>query len=68
MEKLVVCPILVLPFEALSPQLIGGSLGGQVGVRGVDPNLVPETASELEFGLDLGLLENQGNTGSYLLQ
>ena len=46
-------------FEALSPQLIGGSLGGQVGTRGVDPNLVPETASELEFGLDLGVLDNR---------
>lgn len=46
-------------FEALSPQLIGGRLGGQVGTRGVDPNLVPETAQELEFGLDLGLLNNR---------
>ena len=46
-------------FEALSPQLIGGNLGGQVGTRGVDPNLVPETAREIEFGLDLAMFENR---------
>ena len=45
-------------FESLTPQLIGGSLGGQVGTRGVDPDLEPETASELEFGLDAGLFGN----------
>lgn len=45
-------------FESLTPQLIGGNLGGQVGTRGVDPNLVPETAQELEFGVDLALLNN----------
>jgi TonB-dependent starch-binding outer membrane protein SusC len=42
-------------FESLTPQLIGGQLGGQVGTRGVDPNLVPETAQEIEIGIDLGL-------------
>ncbi|MEM6633044.1 MAG: SusC/RagA family TonB-linked outer membrane protein [Bacteroidota bacterium] len=46
-------------YESLSSQLIGGNLGGQVGTRGVDPNLEPETASELEFGLDLGLFNNR---------
>ena len=45
-------------FESLTPQLIGGSLGGQVSVRGVDPNLEPETASELEFGLDASFFGN----------
>ena len=45
-------------FESLTPQLIGGSLGGQVSTRGVDPNLEPETASELEFGLDAGFFGN----------
>jgi TonB-linked SusC/RagA family outer membrane protein len=45
-------------FESLTPQLIGGNLGGQVGTRGVDPNLVPETAQELEFGVDLALFNN----------
>jgi TonB-linked SusC/RagA family outer membrane protein len=46
-------------FESLSSTLIGGQLGGVVGTRGVDPDLVPETASEIELGLDLGLLENR---------
>ena len=46
-------------FESLTPQLIGGQIGTQVGTRGVDPNLVPETAQELEFGVDLGLLNNR---------
>ncbi len=46
-------------YESLSPQLIGGGLGGQVGSRGVDPNLAPETASEFEFGLDAGFLNER---------
>ena len=46
-------------FEALSPQLIGGNLGGQVGTRGVDPDLVPETAREIEFGIDAALFNNR---------
>lgn len=46
-------------FESLVPQLIGGQLGGQVGTRGVDPNLVPETAQEIEFGIDLGLFDDK---------
>lgn len=46
-------------FESLAPQLIGGRLGGQVGTRGVDPNLVPETAQEIEFGLDFGLVDDR---------
>lgn len=46
-------------FEALDPQIIGGQLGGQVAARGVDPNLKPETAAELEFGLDLGLFNSR---------
>jgi len=46
-------------FESLTPQLIGGKLGGQVGTRAVDPDLVPETAAELEFGIDLGFFNNR---------
>lgn len=46
-------------FESLTPQLIGGSLGGQVGARAIDPNLEPETAKEIEFGIDAGLLDNR---------
>lgn len=46
-------------YESLTPQLIGGSLGAQVGSRAIDPNLEPETASEIEFGLDAGLLDGR---------
>ncbi len=46
-------------FEALNGQVIGGSLGAQVGTRGVDPNLRPETASEFEIGLDAGFIDNR---------
>lgn len=46
-------------FESLTPQLIGGYLGGMVGTRGVDPNLRPETAAELEVGFDLSLFDNR---------
>lgn len=46
-------------FESLSPQLVGGSLGGQVGTRAVDPNLVPETSREIEFGIDASFWDNR---------
>lgn len=46
-------------FESLTPQLIGGSLGGQVGSRGVDPDLVPETAAEIELGIDAGFFNDK---------
>ncbi len=52
-------PLFGNTFESLSPQLIGTSLGAQVGTRGVDPDLVPETASEIELGIDAGLLNNK---------
>ncbi|MDH5379930.1 MAG: SusC/RagA family TonB-linked outer membrane protein [Cyclobacteriaceae bacterium] len=48
-------------FESLTPQLIGGLLGGQVGTRGVDPNLQPETATELEVGFDAAFMDNRFN-------
>lgn len=46
-------------FEPLGAVNIDGSLGGFVGAQGVDPTLVPETASELEFGADLGFFDNR---------
>jgi len=46
-------------FESLNSQLIGGTIGSQVSTRSIDPNLEPETASELEFGVDLGLFDNR---------
>ena len=52
-------PLFGNTFESLTPQLIGTSLGAQVGTRAVAPDLVPETASEIEFGLDAALLDNR---------
>jgi len=46
-------------FESLDAQLIAGQTGVQVSARAVDPNLIPETSSELEFGVDLGFLNNR---------
>lgn len=46
-------------FEPLVPQLIGGSLGAQVGTRAVNATLEPETATEIELGLDMGFLNNR---------
>jgi outer membrane receptor protein involved in Fe transport len=46
-------------YESLVPQLIGGRLGGQVSTRGVDPNLVPETAKEIELGIDAGFFNDK---------
>lgn len=45
-------------FELLILQLIGGQLGGQVGIRGVDLNLVFEIVQEIEFGIDFGLFND----------
>lgn len=46
-------------FESLNSQLIGGNIGSQVSARSIDPNLEPETASELEFGLDAAFFDNR---------
>jgi len=46
-------------YEALDPQLVAGQLAGQVGGRAIDPNLEPETASELEFGLDASFFNDR---------
>ena len=42
-------------FEALNSGLISGNLGTFRSTRTIDPNLEPETAQELELGLDLGI-------------
>lgn len=46
-------------FESLTPQLVGGNLGGQVGTRSIDPDLRPETAAELEFGVDVSAFDSR---------
>jgi TonB-linked SusC/RagA family outer membrane protein len=46
-------------FESLDAQLIAGQTGAQVGTRAVDPDLIPETSAEFEFGVDLGFLNNR---------
>ena len=43
-------------FSALNSVNIGGGLGSTISPRGVDPDLDPERARELEFGADVGLL------------
>lgn len=42
-------------FEALNSGVITGNLGTFRSTRTIDPNLEPETAQELEVGVDLGL-------------
>jgi TonB-linked SusC/RagA family outer membrane protein len=42
-------------FEALNSGIISGNLGTFRSARTVDPNLEPETAEELEMGVDIGL-------------
>ncbi len=52
-------PLYNRTFVVMNSQLIGGNIGFQVGPRDVDPNLQPEVANELEFGLDAGFLNNK---------
>ncbi len=42
-------------FEALNSGIIAGNLGTFRSTRTIDPNLRPETAQELEVGMDVGL-------------
>lgn len=42
-------------FEALNSGIISGNLGTFRSTRTIDPNLEPETARELELGVDIGL-------------
>ncbi|MCW9707651.1 SusC/RagA family TonB-linked outer membrane protein [Aliifodinibius sp. 1BSP15-2V2] len=46
-------------FRALNGSNIGSSLGLTISTRDIDPNLKPERAQELEFGTDIGLLQNR---------
>ncbi len=46
-------------FSALNSVNIGGGLGSTVSPRGIDPDLDPERARELEFGTDVGVLNGR---------
>lgn len=46
-------------FRSLNSGNIGGLLATSVSARSTDPNLKPERAKELEFGVDLALLDNK---------
>lgn len=52
-------PLPAVIYNSLTASNVDGQLGVTVGTRSVDPSLVPETASELELGLDLGLFNNR---------
>lgn len=56
-------------FTSLSPVSVGGNSGFTVtGAQG-NGNLEPETSSELEFGIDMGLLKNKINiTATYYIR
>lgn len=46
-------------FSVLNPVSMDGSLGSVVSTREVDPELEPETAEEIEFGADIGVLDGR---------
>ncbi len=46
-------------FSPLNSVNIGGNLGGVQGTRAIDPELVPERAKEIEFGIDLSVLDQK---------
>jgi TonB-linked SusC/RagA family outer membrane protein len=46
-------------FSALNSVNIGGGLGSTISQRGIDPDLDPERARELEFGTDVSLLNGR---------
>lgn len=46
-------------YSSLNSANIGGLLATSVGGRSIDPNLQPERAQELEFGIDMAMLDNR---------
>jgi TonB-linked SusC/RagA family outer membrane protein len=46
-------------FRALNGANIGSNLGLTISSRDIDPDLKPESAQELEFGTDIGVLDNR---------
>ena len=47
-------------FTQLNNVFVGGTSGNTLSTATVDPNLEPETAREIELGLDIGFLEGRG--------
>ncbi len=48
-------------FSALNSVNIGGGLGSTISTRGVDPDLDPERARELEFGADMSAFDGRAS-------
>jgi len=46
-------------FEALQGVNIGGGFGSVISTRAIDPDLKPETASEIEFGADISAFDGR---------
>ncbi|HET6528662.1 MAG TPA: TonB-dependent receptor, partial [Balneolaceae bacterium] len=46
-------------FLSMQNANIGGAVGATASISGVDPNLKPERARELEYGLDLAFLDGR---------
>lgn len=46
-------------YRSLTGGNIGGTLATYASARSIDPNLKPESAKELEFGVDISLLDNR---------
>lgn len=46
-------------YSSLNSANIGGRLATSVGGRSIDPDLKPESAKELEFGIDVAMLDNR---------
>jgi len=46
-------------YSSLNSGNIGGRLATSVGGRSIDPDLSPERAQELEFGVDVSMLDNR---------
>lgn len=46
-------------FEALQGDNIGGGFGSVISTRAIDPDLKPETASEIEFGADISAFDGR---------
>lgn len=48
-------------FTQLNNVFVGQTSGNTLSTSTVDPNLLPETAQEIEFGLDLGMFDGKLN-------